>query len=401
MWRYSETGSVETRERVGECSCTRYSLPRFLVSSLLALCSMLLALCYPLASAQVEEGLDPSRIVREKAGVAEIEVSSVKIEDADNPDADADKQGRNAGEERFRRLREGMSPNEVRDGQPAWRQGGRLSPEARRMMREIMEKENISAQELRGNPELGRELREKAERALSERGEDSQPGGGPAEAPQRRRRGSAERDLADEELRRYMDAVVENNLFLPLGSGGEERETSFALTAVISNTSDESDSKAIIEERGGSESYYVSEGDTFADEIEVVDIDEQIVKLDRSGKEEELKLGEGTESRGRRGRRGGGRPGAEGERRPGGEREGSEGDSRPGGESDDFDPSRIPPRIRRMLEERDISIDELRRNPELREELRREFEGSFRLEVRPLEGGRRAPDRVRRIRRID
>ena len=396
MWRYSETGSVETRERVGECSCTRYSLPRFL-----ALCSMLLALCYPLASAQVEEDSDSTRIVREKADAAEIEVSSVKVEDADDPDVDADKQGRNAGEGRFRRFREGMSPNEVRDGQPAWRSGGRLSPEARRMMREIMEKESISPQELRANPELGRELREKAERALSERGEDSQPGGDPAEGSQKRRRGPAERGPADEELKHYMDAVVKNNLFLPLGSGGEEKETAFALTAVISNTSDGSDSKAIIEERSGSESYYVSEGDTFADEIEVVDIDEQIVKLDRSGKEEELKLGEGTESRSRRGRRGGGRSGAEGERRLGGERERPEGDSRPGGGSDDFDPSRIPPPIRRMLEERDISIDELRRNPELREELRREFEGSFRLEVRPLDGDRRVPDRVRRIRRID
>lgn len=53
-------------------------------------------------------------------------------------------------------------------------------------------------------------------------------------------------------------------------------------------------SRAIIEEIGGKESYYVSEGDIFADEIKVVDIDGQVVKLDRSGENMELRLGDGT-----------------------------------------------------------------------------------------------------------
>ena len=159
------------------------------------------------------------------------------------------------------------------------------------------------------------------------------------------------------------------NLFRPLGSGGEQKKSSFALTAVISGSED----KAIIEEMGGGRSFYVAEGETFADEIEVVDIGEQVVKLDRSGEEEELRLGEGTSggrrSGGGRSSRRGGRTSSAGGRPSGG------GSDRDGGR--DFDVDEIPPFARRMLEQRGISIKDLKNNPELQKKLRAEFEQRF------------------------
>lgn len=123
------------------------------------------------------------------------------------------------------------------------------------------------------------------------------------------------------DLRHYLDVVAGNNLFLPLGWAQEEKKTSYALSAAMSD-------KAIIEEIGGGGSYYVSEGDTFADGIKVLDINEQVVKLDRSGEYMELRLGEGTGGDRRGDRRS--RPGGEREQRPGrGGR--SEGDFHPGG----------------------------------------------------------------------
>lgn len=113
---------------------------------------------------------------------------------------------------------------------------------------------------------------------------------------------------ASKDLKHYLDVVAGNNLFLPLGWAQEEKKTSYALSAAMSD-------RAIIEEIGGGESYYVSEGDTFADGIKVVDIDEQVVKLDRSGEYMELRLGEGTGGERRGDRRS--RPGGEREQRPG------------------------------------------------------------------------------------
>lgn len=129
---------------------------------------------------------------------------------------------------------------------------------------------------------------------------------------------------ASKDLKHYLDVVAGSNLFLPLGWAQEEKKTSYALSAAMSD-------RAIIEEIGGGESYYVSEGDIFADEIKVVDIDEQVVKLDRSGEYIELRLGEGTG--GERGGDGRSRPGGERDQRPG--RGGKpEGGFRPGGPGD-------------------------------------------------------------------
>jgi hypothetical protein len=182
-------------------------------------------------------------------------------------------------------------------------------------------------------------------------------------------------------LKRYMNAIAERNLFLPLGSGRQEEKASFALTAVMSGTSSGSDNKAIIEEIGGRESYYVSEGDIFADEVKVVDIDEQRVRLDAKGEEMELRLGEGTSSNRRRGQRSKKDSGAEGEQRPRKD-EGPDGGFWPG------DPGQAPPFARKIQGERGVSIQELQENPELQFRIGG-GSGSgqtFRLKMRPLSG---------------
>lgn len=304
-------------------------------------------------------------------------------------DVDANRQERNARMRQAQRFQQGEQARQ--------RPGEMFPPEVRK----IMEEENISPQDLQ-DPEVRRKLRERVELMRKESEGDSQQERAPEQEPQGRpeRPGRSRQGgrPADEGLNRYMDVVVKNNLFLPLGSGGEERRSSYALTAVISDISSESTNKAIIEERGGGKSYYVSEGDTFADDIKVEEIAEEVVKLDRSGDREELRLGEGTSGGGRRGgggRRPGGAPGGE---RGSGESNRPEGGPNRGGQGD-FDPDNIPPFARRMLEERGISIDELRNNPDLRESLRREFEQRFRGggEGRQFRRSERiSPDRVRR-----
>jgi hypothetical protein len=112
-----------------------------------------------------------------------------------------------------------------------------------------------------------------------------------------KQRGGQQNDSAGENLKHY-GVIIQKNLFRPLGWGNEEKKPTYALSAVmavISDTSEREEGRAIIEKLGGN-SYYISEGDTFAGGIEAVDVDEQKVKLDRSGEEIELKLGEGTSS---------------------------------------------------------------------------------------------------------
>ena len=110
-----------------------------------------------------------------------------------------------------------------------------------------------------------------------------------------KQRGGQQNDYTGENLKHY-SIIIQKNLFRPLGWGNEEEKPTYALSAVmavISDTSEREEGRAIIEKLGGN-SYYISEGDTFAGGIEAVDVDEQTVTLDRSGEEIELKLGEGT-----------------------------------------------------------------------------------------------------------
>ena len=267
------------------------------------------------------------------------------------------------------------------DKQPGEPADEMLFPEARK----TMEKEGISPEDIRRDPEIRRKLFEKISLMRAESGGKPLPEGDSKAEPkadfERQKAGSDNKGL-----NRYIDAIVAKNLFHQLGYSGEKGKPSFALTAVISG----SDRKAIIEKKGGQESYYVSEGETFADEVEVVDIGEDLVKLDRSGEEMNLKLGEGTESGRGRGR--GGSPGSlgvkggKGESRPDDDKKSKE-DSRkeiPKG----FDASQLPPAVQEVLKRRGISLEDLRNSPELQRELRREF----------MQGARRGGDRSREFR---
>jgi len=204
----------------------------------------------------------------------------------------------------------------------------------------------------------------------SQPSERQQRGGGRPDAP------------TGDERQTYISAIVEKNLFRPLGSGGEERKTEYALTAVISNAAAESTNKAIIEEKGGNKSYYVYEGDTFANEIAVETIDEDLVTLDREGESLRLVLGEGTSGGSSRGGRSSRRSsgGGGGDRGSGGGSSNMPGESSGGGNrggGGGFDPSRLPENARRMLQERGISVEQLRNNPVLQQRLRGEFMQRF------------------------
>ncbi len=249
-------------------------------------------------------------------------------------------------------------------------------------VKEMMEKEGVTPEDLMNDPELRKKFRKKVEKRMGKKdGEDSPSDGKPG-------KGKGEPEEGKEKvvvgLERYTSIIVKKNLFRNLGSGDEKKKTSYALTAVISDSSGESRNKAIIEQQGGGASYYVYEGDTFADEMEVIDIEDKLVKLNKSGEEMTLTLGEGSGGSGGGGghrdggggRRGGGdppKPGGGGGNRRGGRR-GRGGGGRGGG---GFDASKLPPFARKILEDRGISIEELQNNPELQRELRREFRGRF------------------------
>ncbi len=178
----------------------------------------------------------------------------------------------------------------------------------------------------------------------------------------------------------YISAIVDNNLFRPLGSGNEERKTEYALTAVISQSTEESTKKAIIVEKGGNKSYYVHEGDTFANEIAVEEIKMDVVTLDREGEPMELRLGEGTSGGSRGGGRSGGRRSGGGGGNSGGRPSNMAGGSGGGGNRSGrggFDMNRLPANARQMLQEHGISIEQLRNNPELQNRLRGEFMRRF------------------------
>ncbi len=143
--------------------------------------------------------------------------------------------------------------------------GDKFPPE----VQEMMEKEDISKEDLMNDPELRKKFSEKVKKRMGEKGgEDSPPDGKPGEG----------KGKAVVGLERYTSVIVKKNLFRNLGSGGEKKGTSYALTAVISDSSGESKNKAIIEQQGGGASYYVFEGDTFAGEMKVTDIEDAYIE---------------------------------------------------------------------------------------------------------------------------
>jgi len=172
-----------------------------------------------------------------------------------------------------------------------------------------------------------------------------------------------------DKLQSYIDSIVKKNLFLPLGSGKEGPKQSYALTAVISNASNER--KAIIEQIGSNTGFYVSEGESFAGEAKVLNIQENAAKVSRSGEELMLKLGIGTQGGEGRVPREDGQRGDS--RSPGDSRRAQSRQDRAARGSDGFNADNIPDFVKKILGERGISIEELKNNPDLREKLKNEF----------------------------
>jgi len=195
-------------------------------------------------------------------------------------------------------------------------------------------------------------------------------------APAQKEQAKTQVPVSDEDkLRQYLIAISEKNLFLPLGTVKREQKTAYAVTAIISNTSKEARPKAIIEQTGTNKSYYVSEGDNLVGEEKVTDIEEDMVKVDRSGEEMTLKLGVGTQGGGQKG--GGGGPrgtGAPGGASPGGKTASRTKRPQSGG-APNLD--NLPPMVRKMLEEKGISIEDLKNNPDLQQKLKEEFQQKF------------------------
>ena len=231
-----------------------------------------------------------------------------------------------------------------------------------------MQKEGVSPKDMKKS-DARNQNQEKAQNIGKEQGGTPAPNSGsPQNQQQAKGQGPAP---ADEGINRYLNVILNKNLFLPLGSGRKEQKPSYVLTGVISNTAEKSNSKAIIEQAGGQNSFYVSTGDTFADGAKVTEINEWETKVDRSGEQMTLKLGEGTKSGGQ-GQMGGGES-AKGAPSDGG-RKGRSRTDKPAATTDNFDASQIPPFIQKMLEQRGISIEDLKNNPDLREKLKQEFE---------------------------
>jgi hypothetical protein len=176
----------------------------------------------------------------------------------------------------------------------------------------------------------------------------------------------------------YINAIAGKSLFMPLGFVKREQKASYVLTGVVSNAENISTSKAFIEQTGSPKSFYVSTGDMVGD-AKVTEIGEWGAKLDRSGEQIALKLGEGTRSGGMEGSKGGGE-----RQRGGGDQKSAGSDTKrdvqadsSGGSKGNFDASKLPPFVQQMLKERGISIEELQNNPELQQKLRQEMMQRF------------------------
>ena len=103
-------------------------------------------------------------------------------------------------------------------------------------------------------------------------------------------------------------AIVKNNLFMPLGSGGEAKREEFALIGTMGGA-------AFIQIKGSDRSFYVVEGQSFGNGAKLVQVRENSATIIHEGSEKELKLASGTlvsQGRGGRGGRTGQRQGNSG-----------------------------------------------------------------------------------------
>ena len=84
-------------------------------------------------------------------------------------------------------------------------------------------------------------------------------------------------------------AIVQNNLFMPLGSGDEVKQSEFILAGILGNS-------AFIQIEGSNESFYVMEGQSFGNDAKLVQVGEDRVTIIHEGSKKELALVGGTPS---------------------------------------------------------------------------------------------------------
>jgi hypothetical protein len=244
------------------------------------------------------------------------------------------------------------------------------------MMQNTMQKEGLSPDKMK-DAEANKKMRG-LNMGKEQAGTPAPQGGSPQpQQPQQNQpQGQA---IPDTGVQSYLNVILSKNLFMPLGASRKEQKPSYVLTGVISSDSGKSNNKAIIEQAGGQKSYFLSPGETVEGDTKVTEVDEWQVKMNRSGEQMTLKLGEGTHNMAMQGFSGGGGGGGEGQKGSSGGRKGESRNNRPAGVSggDNFNPDDIPPFVKQMLQQQGISIEDLKNNPDLREKLKQQFQQRF------------------------
>jgi hypothetical protein len=87
-------------------------------------------------------------------------------------------------------------------------------------------------------------------------------------------------------IERYR-AIIQNNLFMPLGSGGEAKREEFALIGILGRS-------AIIQMEGSDKSFYVAEGQSFGNDAKLVRVGANSVTIIHEGSKKELELASGA-----------------------------------------------------------------------------------------------------------
>jgi len=87
-------------------------------------------------------------------------------------------------------------------------------------------------------------------------------------------------------MERYR-AIIQNNLFMPLGSGGEAKREEFALIGTMGRS-------AIIQMVGSDKSLYVAEGQSFGNDAKLVRVGGNSVTIIHEGNRKELELASGA-----------------------------------------------------------------------------------------------------------
>ncbi len=82
-------------------------------------------------------------------------------------------------------------------------------------------------------------------------------------------------------------AIIQNNLFMPLGTGGEVKRKGFILTGILGRS-------AFIQMEGTDKSFYVMEGQSFGNDAKLVQVRADSVTIVHEGSKKELALVGGT-----------------------------------------------------------------------------------------------------------